>query len=333
MRAQEIQINEQKQFEGVGAFPYVFGATIEEVDGADKSASSAEAVEWVKNNKAHIEGILLRHGVILFRGFPVHDATAFDQFVKAFGYENLPYIGGAAPRTQVVGNVYTANESPPDSDIPFHHEMAQAAVYPKKLFFYGDVIAETGGETPICLSHQVYKRMAQQFPEFTEKLERLGVKYTRIMPEETDPSSAQGRGWKDTYALTTKPEVEKFLIDGDRNDFEWLPNGDLKVVSKRPISPVQVDIRTGLKVWFNSIVAVYIGWNDSRHVGPKCVTFGDGTPLDHDGVIGCYNILNEICVNHKWQHGDVIMIDNRIALHARRPFTGPRKIYASLTKE
>lgn len=52
-------------------------------------------------------------------------AKEFNDVVEAFGYEELPYVGGAAPRTNIVGRVFTANESPPDQKIPFHHEMAQ----------------------------------------------------------------------------------------------------------------------------------------------------------------------------------------------------------------
>lgn len=52
-------------------------------------------------------------------------ASDFNEFVEAFGFEELPYVGGAAPRTNIVGRVFTANESPPDQKIPFHHEMAQ----------------------------------------------------------------------------------------------------------------------------------------------------------------------------------------------------------------
>ncbi|KAF9613599.1 hypothetical protein IFM89_009269 [Coptis chinensis] len=52
-------------------------------------------------------------------------SSDFNQVVEAFGYEELPYVGGAAPRTNVIGRVFTANESPPDQIIPFHHEMAQ----------------------------------------------------------------------------------------------------------------------------------------------------------------------------------------------------------------
>jgi len=325
--AQDMHIpGVQKHFEGIGSFPYVFGFTER-----NPSSTLTDALEWVKVNKARIEAALLVHGAILFRNFPTDDAAAFSAFVEAFGYENLPYIGGAAPRKQVVGNVFTANEAPPDANIPFHHEMSQVIDYPKKLFFYGDVVPESGGETPILLSNEVYKKMNEKHPEFVEKLERLGVKYTRILPQENDESSPQGRGWKATYGVNTKEEVEK-KVTSMKLDFEWLPNGDLVTTSTEPLQAIQVDVRTGKKVWFNSIVAVYLGWNDVRHVGEKCVRFGDGTPLDRDTVLSCREIMDELCVNHKWEHGDVIMIDNRIALHARRPFTGARKIYAYLTR-
>jgi len=324
LTVQEIHIPEQKYFEGVGHFPFVYGTT-------DKDASIYDAVDWVKFNKPLIESILIKHGAILFRGFPTNDARAFNSFVTAFEYENLPYIGGAAPRKQVVGDVFTANEAPPEADIPFHHEMAQVINWPKKLFFYGDVCPEIGGETPILLSNEIYKRMVDKHPDFVEKLEKTGLKYTRILPEENDERSPQGRGWKPTYGVATKEELEQKLKE-KHLDFEWLPSGDVKTVNAEPLQGVQTDARTGKKVWFNSIVAVYTGWNDTRHVGEKCVNFGDGTPLPKETVLSCRDIMNEICVNHKWEHGDVLMIDNRVALHARRPFVGARKIYAYLTQ-
>ena len=36
------------------------------------------------------------------------------KIVGAFLLEDIPYIGGAAPRTLVVGHVFTTNESPPE---------------------------------------------------------------------------------------------------------------------------------------------------------------------------------------------------------------------------
>jgi hypothetical protein len=35
------------------------------------------------------------------RGLPVEDPHAFSEFLKAFDYDAFPYVGGAAPRTEV----------------------------------------------------------------------------------------------------------------------------------------------------------------------------------------------------------------------------------------
>jgi hypothetical protein len=63
---------------------------------------------------------------LLLRGFPATTATDFVRVIDTFGYEEMSYVRGAAPRTNVVGRVFTANESPPDQKtMPLHHEMAQ----------------------------------------------------------------------------------------------------------------------------------------------------------------------------------------------------------------
>ena len=85
-----------------------------------------EFLAAVRSERAsRLEPLVRDAGALLLRGFPATTAADFDRTVDAFGYEELPYVGGAAPRTNVVGRVFTANESPPDQKIPFHHEMAQ----------------------------------------------------------------------------------------------------------------------------------------------------------------------------------------------------------------
>lgn len=82
-------------------------------------------LQSIRAEKLYFQKLLHSSGAILLRGFPVGTASAFNDVVESFGFEELPYVGGAAPRTNVVGRVFTANESPPDQKIPFHHEMAQ----------------------------------------------------------------------------------------------------------------------------------------------------------------------------------------------------------------
>ena len=50
--------------------------------------------------------------------------------------------------------------------------------------------------------------MNGKYPEFTAKIEQLGVKYRKVAPEVDDPSSALGRSWKSMYNCSTKDEAE-----------------------------------------------------------------------------------------------------------------------------
>jgi hypothetical protein len=117
--AMKISIEEQKSFAGQ-SFPLVLAPN------SEQSGRNMDFwLNWTKENKALIKEELLKYGAVLFRGFPIQNAEDFDAFVKIFGYKAFPYVGGAAPRTVVTGDVFTANEAPPSEKIPYHHEMAQ----------------------------------------------------------------------------------------------------------------------------------------------------------------------------------------------------------------
>ncbi|MCQ6512929.1 TauD/TfdA family dioxygenase, partial [Vibrio parahaemolyticus] len=76
-------------------------------------------------------------------------------------------------------------------------------------FFFCEVEPKIGGETPIVLSHYVYKRMKEKYPEFVEKLEKDGLIYTRVLGEGDDPSSPIGRGWHSTFLTKDKSIAEE----------------------------------------------------------------------------------------------------------------------------
>jgi alpha-ketoglutarate-dependent taurine dioxygenase len=40
--------------------------------------------------------------------------------------------------------------------------------------------------------------------------------------------------------------------------------------------------------------------------------------------------MQQECVAFRWQKGDLLVIDNALVMHSRRPFTGPRRILASI---
>ncbi|KAK2971126.1 hypothetical protein RJ640_008550 [Escallonia rubra] len=283
----------------------------------------------IRDQKPWLDSLLYKSGAILFRGFPVNSASDFNDVVEAFGYDELPYIGGAAPRTNVVGRVFTANESPPDQKIPFHHEMSQVPDYPSKLFFFCEVEPGSGGETPIVLSHIVYERMKERYPEFVERLEEHGLIYTRVMGEEDDPSSPIGRGWRSTFLTKDKSVAEERAAKLGMK-LEWMGDGVKTIMG--PVPGIKFDKTRQRKIWFNSMVAAYTGWKDARNDPVKAVTFGDGIPLPAHVIYDCLRILDEESVAIPWLKGDVLLIDNLAVLHSRRPFDPPRRVLASLCK-
>ncbi|KAK4754028.1 hypothetical protein SAY87_002132 [Trapa incisa] len=323
----EIRIPHQK-FYSSAPFPSVLSPA---PAGAATSqpASTSLLVRSVKAQRPYLESLLHRTGAVLLRGFGLSTAEEFNEVVDAFGFEELPYVGGAAPRTNVCGRVFTANESPPDQKIPFHHEMAQVPEFPSKLFFFCEVEPGSGGETPIVLSHIVYERMKERYPDFVQRLEEHGLIYTRVLGEDDDPSSPIGRGWKSTFLTDDKSIAEKRAANLGMK-LEWTEDGAKTIMG--PIPAIKFDSSRSRKIWFNSMVAAYTGWKDSRNDPVKAVTFGNGDPLPSNVIYDCLRILEEECVAVPWRKGDVLLIDNWAVLHSRRSFTPPRRVLASLCK-
>lgn len=307
-------------------FPLAFQPTNE--------SESVHITQWLRENQSELDDLLRKYKAILFRGFNLKNAEDFDSFVEATNYQGMAYLGGAAVRTQLTSRVFTANESPSTEKIPFHHEMAQTPSPPTHLFFFCEVAATTGGETPILPSTEIYKQMYIKYPEFMEKLENVGVKYIRVMPEEDDPTSAIGRGWKSTFLTDSKEGAEAGLVSLG-STWEWLPDGSLKTITA-VLPAVRIDSgpnRSNEKTFFNSVVAAFSGWNDSRNIGERAVVFGDDSLCDRDVMYDILHCMDEMSVAFKWQSGDVLVLDNRTAMHSRRPFTGARRVLASLVRD
>uniref|UniRef100_A0A803MLW3 TauD/TfdA-like domain-containing protein n=1 Tax=Chenopodium quinoa TaxID=63459 RepID=A0A803MLW3_CHEQI len=294
----EIQLPQQKHYNNHSIhFPLILSPTF-----------NFSFIDAIKSHKKWLDSRLHSAGAILFRDFPVSTAADFNDVVEAFGYEEFPYVGGAAPRSSVVGRV-------PE--------------FPSKLFFYCEVEPKTGGETPIVLSHIIYERMKEKHPEFVQELEEHGLMYIRVLGEGDNPASPIGRGWKSTFLTDDKSVAEKRAAKLGMK-LEWLEDGVKTIMG--PIPAIKYNESRQRKVWFNSMVAAYTGWEDDRNDPVKAVTFGDGRPLPAEVVYDCLKILEEESVAIPWKKGDVLLIDNWAVLHSRRSFDPPRRVLASLCK-
>jgi hypothetical protein len=116
--------------------------------------------------------------------------------------------------------------------------------------------------------------------------------------------------------------------------WEWVGD-DLKTITAI-LPALRMDDgpnRTNELTFFNSMVAAYIGWNDSRNTGKDAVRLGDGSPCDEDAMLYAVEVMDEIACALKWQANDFVLVDNRTVMHSRKPFEGKRRVLASLIRD
>jgi hypothetical protein len=287
------------------------------------------ATEWLKQSAADLTAQAERHGAVLFRGFPIQSAEDFDAFVMSFGFENFPYEQSLsnAVRVNFTERIFSANEAPGDVTICLHHEMAQTPVSPSRLFFFCQKPSETGGATPLCRSDWLFERLAQERPGFAAACETHGLLYTNVMPPQNDAGSGMGRSWRSTFRADDPFAAEQRMTELGYS-WEWLPDACLRATTPR-LPAVKV-LRDGRKTFYNQLIAAFHGWKDSRNDPTKAVTLGDGSPLDPRDVQLATELADELTFDTHWQQGDVVLVDNYVAMHGRRTFTGTRKVLASL---
>ncbi|GAB4850301.1 hypothetical protein Ancab_029601 [Ancistrocladus abbreviatus] len=320
----EGQLPQQRVYHGV-RFPIVLSPY-----DSNATFSLIDFTEGIKSHKPWLLSRLHDAGAILFRGFPVISASDFNDVVEAFGFEDHPYLGGTAPRKKVVGRVFTANESPPDQKIHFHHELAYVPEFPNKIFFFCEVEPRSGGETPIILSHVIFERIKERHPKFVQELEEYGLLYVRTIGDDDDVSSSAGRGWKSSF-LTEDKNVAEERANKLGMKLEWLQDGVKVVIGPTPA--IRYDKTRQQKVWFNSVIGSYTTLQDVEDgLVRQSVTFGNGKSLPGHIIYDCQNILEEECAAIPWQKGDVLLLDNWAVLHSRRSFVPPRRVLASLCK-
>lgn len=299
----------------------IFPAIVENKPGF---TSLDDCIQWIKDNKTELEADLNGAGALLFRGFPIDSAETFDAFSAAFGYDNFTYQESLsnAVRINFTERVFTANEAPKDVEIYLHHEMAQTPIYPSKLFFFCKSAAAEGGATPLCRSDALFEAIAEKDVALAQDFEQKGLKYTTQMPGADDANSGQGRSWKSTLSVESVQDAEQKL---SKLGYSWTWNEDGSLSATTPVLPAVLQLENGKKVFFNQLIAAYMGWKGVKENPASAITFGDGSHISAASL----DLVNELAKAYTfdlaWQDGDVAIVDNYMAMHGRRPFTGERK--------
>lgn len=298
-------------------------------DTAEQQATAAGLLAVVADTDV-IDKLILEHKALVFRGFGL-GADRLDEAIDQLLSTRLAYVHGNSPRTKVGSNLYTSTEYPAEFTISMHNELSYSHSWPARLLFYCQQAAQTGGATPVV---DAAAWLASLDPEVRDAY-RGGVRYMQNM----HGGRGFGKSWQDTFETGDRTAVEAFLTDAGAS-WEWKADGGLRVIQVRPSTtrhPV-----TGDEVWFNQSDQWHPAALDDE-VGialrdalpedelPQSVTFADGTPIPAEYVTQVRDRGLALAVDVDWQDGDLLVIDNVLVAHGRRPFTGPRRVLVAMS--
>lgn len=309
-------------------------------------SSKADFYRFISDHRSFFEQNLLKHGGILFRGFPMENSDDFADFIRNLGLgHSIDYIGGDSPRNKIKDGVYTSTEAPPGIKIPLHNELSFVKNYPKHIYFFCETPSPVGGETIIADARKVYENIA---PEVKEKFIGKGLRYVSCyyykskMMEWINKLQPSHKSWRQVFETDSKAEVERKCQE-HAFDFRWTRNDWLTISQTRPA--VMSHPTTGEKVWFNQ--AHLYDFNPRllgnwRYVGAKLfycrehmklhqIFFSDQSPIPKKDLYHVMDVLDQQTIAFPWQKGDLMVLDNVLAMHGRASFEGKRRILAAMT--
>jgi alpha-ketoglutarate-dependent taurine dioxygenase len=302
---------------GDGKLPLLITPAIDNVDLAS----------WCASHKNQLDGYFDVHGAILFRGFGLQTAEDFEAVASGIASDLFAEYGDLPPEA-ASERIYGSTPYPPDKMILFHNESSHLSSWPLRQFFFCVIPAPDRGETPLIDCRTICRELD---PELLDEFDRKGLMYVRNFSEGIDVP------WQDFFHTDDKAKVEQTCADAGMTA-EWTPPG-LRV--SQLARAVRTHPRTGEQVFFNQVQLHHVHCLDQETRSalrtlfadedlPRNVYFGDGSAIPDDVIDRIGALYEELCVEFTWQRGDLVALDNMLVSHARRPFSGERKLLVAM---
>ncbi|WP_263143473.1 non-ribosomal peptide synthetase [Pseudomonas sp. RIT-PI-AD] len=295
---------------------------------AEPADGDLDVVEWIGQNRGLLEEKLATHACILFRGFGLTGIEEFERFAEAV-QPGLYGRYGDLPKKEGGKNTYRSTPYPEQKMILFHNESSHQDRWPRKQMFYCEQPSPIGGATPIVDCREMCERLPA---DLLRTFESKGLLYVRTFTEKLDVS------WQHFFKTDSREEVEA-RCRAAGIDWRWLDNDELQTRTRCPA--VISHPLTGARSFFNQVQLHHIHCLDPDVRDdlialfgidnmPRHVYYGDGTPIPDEVMETIGRLYEDCAVRFDWQKGDVVLLDNMLAAHARDPFQGPRKIVVAM---
>jgi alpha-ketoglutarate-dependent taurine dioxygenase len=292
------------------------------------TGGGVDVVAWAARRREELTGVLDEYGAVLVRGV-VDTPELIEGVATAVGGELLEYTERSTPRSAVQGNVYTSTEYPADQTIPQHNEMSYAHSAPRVLYFACARAAESGGATPLANSAAVLDRLPR---DMVDRFRERGVRYTRSY------TPGMGLTWQEAFQMERREDVEEYCRRCGM-EYEWVEDG-LRTRHRRPA--VATDPVSGREVWFNQAHLFHVlslpkktseallGMFDEPDL-PRHAFYGDGSPIPGEELDLITKAYADVQFEFSWLRGDLLMVNNLLVSHGRRPYSGPRSVLVAMT--
>ena len=292
---------------------------------------SIDLVDWIGSNPEFVSTNLLKHGGILFRGFDLDDEIEFERVAKAISPHLLDYEDQHTPRTRVHDGIYTSTEYPADHHIPFHSENSKNNTWPMKICFFCLKPSEQGGETPIADNRKVFQSIN---PKIRQRFIEKRVMYVRNFGE------GAGLPWQTVFQTSDKAVVADYCRH-NKMEFTWKGGDRLRV--SHVCQSVATHPDTGEMVWFNQAHLFHIAGLDravresllslfEQEDLPSNAYYGDGSPIEDSVINEVSESYQRSAVCFPWQPKDLLILENMLVAHGRRPYSGTRRILVAMTE-
>jgi alpha-ketoglutarate-dependent taurine dioxygenase len=290
---------------------------------ADRSLSG-----WLGDNQESFEDHLAKFGAVLLRGFDLPDEASFERAARSICPSLEPRYGDLVKRPSA-DFVYDATWYPTNRAILFHNEGSHTAELPTRQMFFCAQDEFSAGETPIVDSRRVYEALSA---DVRRPFEDRGLVYVRNFIRGVDVS------WQDFFRTQSRADVERRSA-AQGVELTWKKDGSLRTLTRVPA--VVRHPRLGEPSFCNQVLLHHVACLDAKTRAalhsllgpedlPRDVRFGDGQPISADIIGEILKTETRLSVRFTWQRGDLLVLDNLSAAHARRPFNGQRKILVAV---
>jgi len=293
------------------------------------SIEGVSLLQWLETNRQSVLDKLHTTGAVLCRGFDLLSIETFEQLLTSLSGELLDYSYRSTPRNQVSGKIYTSTHYPAHQTIALHNEMSYSRQWPMIIGFFCVQPAAEGGETPLADSRKVF---AQIDPEIREEFTRKQVMYVRNYDDD-----ALDLSWREVFQTDSRAEVENYCLKAGMKA-QW--HGDRQLRTSQVCQAVIEHPLTGEMVWFNQAHLFHVSSleQDVRSLlqstsggnEPRNAFFGDGSEIDEAALEHIRSVYEKEKVTFPWQRGDVLLLDNILKAHGRKPYRGPRQIVVGM---